>query len=133
MGAADVRARAILEAGAELDRALVSGTPAEIASHFTLDAVLGESGAPDAIGRAAIERFLTAGNAVRTVTHHRIHSDEIVFVAAGRAIEFGRFDETKVKHGQPAPILERGRIVTDWRLEADGRWRIARLVISDLP
>lgn len=121
----------IAETNAALDRALVDGSPEEAASHFTYDAVLGESGMVDGVGRAEITSFLTRGNEVRAVTYHLIHRDELVFLGT-RAIEFGWFDETKVPHGKVA-INERGRIVTDWRLESDGAWRIARLVISDLP
>ena len=117
---------------ASLDRCLVSGTPMECAAHFTADAVVGESGMADVTGRDAIAGFFEAGNRVRAVTAHRIERDELIFVGERRAIEFGRFDETKVKAGQ-APIHERGRTVTEWRLEPDGRWRIARLVVSDLP
>lgn len=126
-------AAAIAAASAALDQSLVSGTPADVAGCFTEDAVLGESGWPDVIGRPAIERFLTEANAVRTVVGHRIHQDELVFVGPDRALEFGRFDETKIKPGHPDPIHERGRTVTDWRRGPDGRWRIARVVVSDLP
>ncbi|MBL8986238.1 MAG: DUF4440 domain-containing protein [Gemmatimonadetes bacterium] len=126
-------AAAIVAASAALDRSLVSGTPADVAAFFTPDAVLCESGYHDVVGRAAIERFLTEANAVRTVVGHRIHQDELIFVDERRALEFGRFDETKTKPGHPGPIHERGRTVTDWRREPDGQWRIARVVVSDLP
>ena len=123
---------AIAAVNAALDRALVEGSPADCAAHFTADAVVGDSGMADVIGRDAIAGFFEAGNRVRAVTAHVIHRDDLIFIGSDRAIEFGRFDETKVKPGQP-PIQERGRVVTDWRLEPDGRWRIARLVVSDLP
>jgi ketosteroid isomerase-like protein len=123
--------RAIAEAAASLDRALVAGDPGEIAAHFTDDAVLGESGAEDAIGRAAIRAFLDRGNQLRTVTRHVLTRDELVALGR-RAIEFARFEEGKrLRDGRE--VTERGRVVADWRLEADGRWRIARLVVSDLP
>ena len=125
-------ARAIAEENAGLDRALVHGTPADCAAYFTEDAMVGESGMADVVGRLAIAGFFEAGNRVRTVTAHVIHRDDLIFIDPDRAIEFGRFDETKVKPGQ-APIHERGRTVTEWRRESDGRWRIARLVVSDLP
>jgi len=121
----------IAETAAALDRALVAGDPDAIAAFFTEDAVLGESGAADAVGRSAIRGFLAHGNSVRTVTHHRLVRDDII-VLGDRAIEFGRFDETKrMKDGRE--VVERGRVVTDWRCGPDGRWRIARLVVSDLP
>jgi len=123
--------RRIAEASASLDLALVDGDPDRVADHFTEDAVLGESGAADAVGRAAIRGFLARGNEVRTVTRHRVTRDDLL-VAGDRAIEFGRFDEGKrLRDGKE--VTERGRVVTDWRLGADGRWRIARLVVSDLP
>jgi uncharacterized protein (TIGR02246 family) len=121
----------IAEASASLDGALVRGDPDEVAAHFTEDAVLGESGAPDALGRAAIRAFLARGNEVRTVTRHVLTRDELI-VLGDRAIEFARFDEGKrLRDG--SEVSERGRVVTDWRLGSDGRWRIARLVVSDLP
>lgn len=123
--------RAVAAANAALDRALVQGTPEETASLFTADAILGESGMADVVGRPAIAGFLARGNQVRTVTFHAVHRDELI-VLGPRAIEFAWFDEIKLPNGG-TPVRERGRVVTDWRLDADGAWRIARLVISDLP
>ena len=123
--------RGTADAAARLDRDLVVGTPEDIAAHFTEDAVLGESGAADAVGRAAIRAFLAQGNLVRTVTHHRFVRDELIALG-DRAIEFGWFEEGKLPHGG-SPVVERGRTVTDWRRAPDGTWKIARIVISDLP
>ena len=121
----------IAEAAARLDSALVGGDPDDVASHFTEDAVLGESGADDAVGRDAIRAFLVRGNEVRTVTRHLLTRDDLI-VLGDRAIEFARFDEGKrLRDGRE--VSERGRVVTDWRKCRDGRWRIARLVVSDLP
>jgi ketosteroid isomerase-like protein len=124
-------AREIRDAAASLDTALVGGDPGEIAEHFTEDAILGESGAEDAVGRSAIHGFLARGNEVRTVTRHVLTRDELI-VLGDRAIEFARFDEGKrLRDGRE--VSERGRVVTDWRKCPDGRWRIAKLVVSDLP
>ena len=123
--------REIETAAAQLDAALVGGNPDEIVSHFTGDAVLGESGAADATGRAAIRAFLVRGNEVRTVTRHVLTRDDLILIG-DRAIEFARFDVGKrLRDG--TEVSERGRVVTDWRKGPDGRWRIARLVVSDLP
>lgn len=123
--------RGIAAATASLDRALVHGTPDEIAAHFTEDAVLGESGSTDALGRAAIRGLLAVGNLARAVTHHRLVRDELILLD-DRAIEFGWFEETKPPHGG-TPVVERGRTVAGWRRGSDGAWRIARLVLSDFP
>lgn len=128
----DEAGRAIAAVNAALDRALVSGTPEEAAAHFTVDALLGESGMADVVGRTAIAAFLTRGNQVRTVTYHLVHREELILFG-DRAIEFARFDETKILKASGAEVTERGRFVTDWRRQADGAWRIARMVISDLP
>lgn len=125
-------ARAIAAVNAALDRALVSGTPEEAAAHFTVDALLGESGMADVVGRATIAGFLARGNQVRAVTYHLVHREDLILLG-DRAIEFARFDETKIIKATGAEVRERGRFVTDWRREADGAWRIARMVISDLP
>lgn len=131
MSDAEEAPRRIAEAAASLDRALVHGDPAGVAAHFTEDAVLGESGAADAVGLAAIREFLVRGNAVRKVTRHRLVRDDLL-VTGDRAIEFGRFDETKLMR-DGREVVERGRVVTDWRCGPDGNWKIARLVVSDLP
>lgn len=124
-------AAAIAKISDSLDLALVAGDPGRIAEHFAEDAILGESGAEDAVGRAAIRGFLALGNEVRTVTRHRLTRDDLL-VVGDRAIEFGRFDEGKrLRDGRE--VTERGRVVTDWRRGSDGQWRIARLIISDLP
>ena len=68
----------VAAAAADLDRALVEGDPDGVASHFTEDAILGESGAEDAVGRAAIRDFLAKGNENRTVTRHRLTREELV-------------------------------------------------------
>ena len=121
----------IARAAASLDAALVAGDPDVIAAHFTEGAVLGESGAADAVGRPAIREFLARGNTVRTVTRHILTRDELI-VLGDRAIEFARFDEGKrLRDG--SEVSERGRVVLDWRLEPDGQWKVARLVVSDLP
>jgi len=121
----------IAQASLQLDLALVGGDPDDVASHFTEDAVLGESGADDAVGREAIRAFLVRGNQLRTVTRHVLTRDDLV-VLGDRAIEFARFDEGK-RLPDGREVSERGRVVADWRKGADGRWRIARLVVSDLP
>ncbi len=128
---ADQAGLAIAAANRILDRALVEQKPEVAAALFTADAVLGESGVADVVGRAAIAGFLARGDLVRAVTFHAVHRDDLI-VIGDRAVEFAWFEETKVLHGG-APVHERGRIATDWRREADGAWRIARLVISDLP
>jgi uncharacterized protein (TIGR02246 family) len=122
---------AIAEACRRLDRALMDGDAQSAAHHFTHDALLGESGIDDVVGRDAILAFLEQGNEVRTVTHHELHRTELVDFGE-LALEYGWFDETKVKPGLPA-IHERGRTMTLWRRDTDGAWRIHRLVISDLP
>ena len=86
----------------------------------------------DVVGRATIAAFLTRGNQARKVTYHLVQREDLILLG-DRAIEFARFDETKVLTAGGAEIKERGRFVTDWRREADGAWRIARMVISDVP
>ena len=114
-----------------LDQALMDGDAAAAASHFTNDAILGESGLDDVVGRASILEFLVRGNQVRTVTHHALHRKEL-FLFGHSALEYGWFDETK-RTSDNALLHERGRTMTLWRRDDDGAWRIHRLVISDLP
>jgi uncharacterized protein (TIGR02246 family) len=123
---------AIAAAAAELDQALVANDAQRTANLFTQDAILGESGMADLIGRPAIQQFLAVANQKRQVSHHRLTRDELILLGDDRAIELGRFEETKVIPGQ-APIDEWGRTVTFWRRESDGAWRVERLVVSDLP
>lgn len=121
---------AIAAANARLDEALMASDPAAAAACFTEDAVLGESGMADVVGRSAIREFLVHANTLRTVTFHRVVRDDIEFLG-DRAIELGRFEETKLKAG--STIAERGRHVAYWRRESDGAWRIYRIIVSDLP
>lgn len=114
-----------------LDRALMAQDATAAAAFFTEDAVFGESGMADVVGREAIREFLHKANQVRAVTHHQLHRDDLL-VAGEVAVEVARFDETKQVRGQE-PVEERGRVVLFWRRERDGEWRIARLVVSDLP
>ena len=121
----------LAEANAGLDRALMAQDAAAAAGYFTEAAILGESGLEDIRGRAAIERFLAEANRRRRVELHRLVREELV-VLDDRAVEVARFDEVKRRIGAE-PERERGRAVTFWRREADGVWRIERLVVSDLP
>lgn len=114
-----------------LDRALMAQDAEAVAGFFTEDAVLGESGLADVVGRTAIRGFLEAANRKRVVVHHRLIRDELL-LAGDQAVEVAHFEETKQQPGGP-PVHERGRTVTFWRREADREWRIARLVVSDLP
>jgi ketosteroid isomerase-like protein len=116
---------------ARLDAALVAQDHAAAAECFAVDAVLGESGLADVRGREAIRRFLADADQRRAVTHHRMWRDDLL-VAGDRAVEACRFDETKQRPGAD-PEHERGRAVIFWRRDADGAWRIERLVVSDLP
>ncbi len=121
----------ISAATASLDRALASPDAGAVAQHFTVDGVLGESGMADLVGRSTIRDFLAQANEKRQVTHHRLTRDELI-VLGDRAIERSRFEETKQVPGK-APVQEWGRVVTFWRRDVDGAWRIERLVVSDLP
>jgi uncharacterized protein (TIGR02246 family) len=123
-------ADAIAEANAAVDRALMASDPDAVAAMFTEDGVLSESGLDDLVGRAAIRDFLAQANTVRTVTFHRLIREELDLFG-DRAIERAAVEETKVKPGLP-PIHERGRVVTYWRRNASGGWRIARIIASDL-
>src|SRR4051812_44364213 len=102
-----------------LDRALVLNDAGATAAHFTENAVLGESGMADVVGRVAIRDFLAAANLKRKVTRHRLTRDDLILVTPDRAIELARFEETKLIPGQ-SPIDEWGRVVTFWRRESDG-------------
>ena len=124
---------AIARQADELDRALVAGDPEQVAGFFTEDAILGESGMPDAVGRDAIRGFLAAANQIRSVVHHRLFRDELHPIGADLCVEVSHFDEAKIRHGETARIEERGRVVTFWARQSDGAWRIRRILVSDLP
>jgi uncharacterized protein (TIGR02246 family) len=122
---------ALAALAAALDRALVAQDHAGAAALFTDDAVVGESGLDDVVGREALRRFLADADRHRRVTEHATWREHLV-VAGDRAVEACRFREVKQRPGQP-PETELGRAVVFWRREADGAWRIERLVVSDLP
>jgi uncharacterized protein (TIGR02246 family) len=125
-------ARELAKLDDALDRALMAQDAGAAAALFAADAVLGESGMEDVVGRRAIRDFLAGANERRRVAYHRL-TQEQVLLAGDRAIVVGRFDETKEPLAGGPPVHERGRAVTFWKRQSDGAWRIERLVVSDLP
>jgi uncharacterized protein (TIGR02246 family) len=121
----------LAERTAALDRALMAQDAEGVAALFTEDAVFGESGMADFVGRRAIRDFLAEADRTRAVVYHRLVRDQLI-LAGDRAVEIGRFDEAKQRPGHP-PQQERGRVVLVWRRVAGGDWLIERLVVSDLP
>lgn len=127
----DNASTAIAQACRALDRALMDGDDVAAAHYFTDNAILGESGVDDVVGRDAILAFLQRGSTVRTVTHHELHRVELLLFGE-HAVEYGWFDESK-RRGTLPEEHERGRTMTLWHRDEDDVWRIHRLVISDLP
>jgi ketosteroid isomerase-like protein len=128
--AAAIGAR-LAERSAALDRALMARDAEGVALNFTEDAVFGESGMEDLIGRPAIRDVLAAADLTRAVVYYRLVREQLL-PAGDRVVEIARFDETKQRPGQP-PQHERGRVVLVWRRVGGDDWLIERLVVSDLP
>ena len=66
-----------------------------------------------------------------TVTRAEITTDAIeVFGDVG--YQWGAYDQVVAVHDQP-PADYHGRLVAEWRREADGGWRIRRLLVQPSP
>jgi len=82
-------------------------------------------------GREAIRNFLTPLAAAFTVESASMTSDT-VDVHGHVAYQWGRYDQRAGPNG--GPVAEyRGRFVAEWHQEADGQWRLARLLVQPFP
>lgn len=119
-GAADDVARA-LQNYQDAARAV---NPDAVAACFTEDGVLFEPGIQPIESREAIRAFVGSFPGVRVDL--ATATPETIEVHGRDAYLWGSYHEKLAFPGQPASE-QSGRFVSQWRLEADGVWRIRRL------
>lgn len=113
------------------DSILVYGPPDSTAALYTPDGILFIPGMPPLQGRQAILDFLSPIWTSSTVLTAKTTIDTVQLFA-GHALTWGTYEEIAGPKGQ-APSLYRGRVVMEWTREADGRWRIARILTQPTP
>jgi len=113
------------------DSILVYGPPDSTATKYTADGILFIPGMEPLRGRRAILDFLAPVWIGSTVLIAKTTVDTVELLG-DRAYLWGSYEEIAGPKGQ-APSLYRGRVVIDWVREADGRWRIARVMTQPTP
>jgi ketosteroid isomerase-like protein len=110
--------------------ALHDGTPKTVASRYTNE---GELQLPDLAplhGRKAIMDFLTPLESTSQISSVKMHTDWLE-VHGPIAAQAGTYDQDAGERGKP-PEHFHGRYLATWRLEADGVWRLSRLMMQPL-
>jgi len=82
-------------------------------------------------GRAAIRDFLAPLAAAVEVTAVDVATDSLTVHGAG-AEQWGTYRQVAGERGK-APGVYRGHYAARWQRDADGRWRLSRLVMQPLP
>jgi uncharacterized protein (TIGR02246 family) len=98
---------------------------------YAPDGELLEPGMAALHGRDAIKAFLTPLFAAVEVQAVEMTTDSIE-VHDSAAYQWGTYSQRAAEHGKPA-AAHHGRYVAAWRREADGQWRIARLMVQPFP
>jgi uncharacterized protein (TIGR02246 family) len=102
-----------------------------VAASFTADGELLEPGMAPLHGRSAIRAFLSPFDGKVTVDTAESVTDTIE--AYGPiAYLWGSYHQV-ARMGEAAPSAFDGRFVAQWRLEADGKWRMSRLLMQPAP
>ncbi|MFI5210069.1 MAG: YybH family protein [Gemmatimonadales bacterium] len=113
------------------DSILVYGPPDSTAAMYTTHGILFIPGMQPLQGRQAIVDFLSPLWTSSTVLTAKTTVDTVQLFD-GHALTWGTYEEIAGPKGQ-APSLYRGRVVMEWTREADGHWRIARVLTQPTP
>lgn len=113
------------------DSILVYGPPDSTAAMYTADGILFIPGMAPLQGRKAIVDFLAPLWNGATVLTAKTTVDTVEMYGE-RAYLWGTYEEVAGPKGD-APSLYRGRVAAEWVREADGRWRIARILTQPGP
>ncbi len=121
----------IARAWAEYREVLTRGDAEAFARAYTADAVLMEPNLEDIRGREALAAFAARGFAGMKIVEVENTTWELD-LEGDTAHELGTFAET-VATPDGTTTRHRGRYAAVWKKEADGRWRIHRLMVHPLP
>jgi len=123
--------RARVEAATQGYAALIGGAPVDsVLTAYTENGELEIPGVGALKGRKAIRDFLTPLAAAVSVSATEMQSDSIA-VSGNVAQSSGRYRQVAGPKGGPAAEY-RGAFHATWAREADGRWRISRLVMQPM-
>jgi len=127
--AVDERAR--VEAATQRYAALIRGAPVDsVLTAYTENGELEIPGVGALKGRKAIRDFLAPLAAAVSVSATEMQSDSIA-VSGNVAQSSGRYRQVAGPKGGP-PAEYRGAFHATWAREADGQWRISRLVMQPM-
>ena len=87
-----------------------------------------EAGKPDVIGREAIRKHLAGIFATSKVTDADIKPGQ-TDVCGDRVYQFGTYSRTLESTGKPTNFST-GRFFCIWDRQADGSWKLSRLMFS---
>jgi len=118
--------QAIDSSNARYLAALQRGDAADVASHYTDDAVVMAPNMPAWQGRAGIAQGLTGFLAQFSVLAARLVTQDVI-ITGYYAIERGAYAWTlHPKVGTGADIVDAGKYLTVWERQPDGSWKISR-------
>jgi ketosteroid isomerase-like protein len=127
--AVDERAR--VEAATQRYAALIRGAPVDsVLTAYTENGELEIPGVGALKGRKAIRDFLAPLAAAVSVSATEMQSDSLA-VSGNVAQSSGRYRQVAGPKGGPAAEY-RGAFHATWAREADGQWRISRLVMQPM-
>jgi uncharacterized protein (TIGR02246 family) len=123
--------RARVEAATQRYAALIRGAPVDsVLTAYTENGELEIPGVGALKGRKAIRDFLAPLAAAVSVSATEMQSDSIA-VSGNVAQSSGRYRQVAGPKGGP-PAEYRGAFHATWAREADGQWRISRLVMQPM-
>lgn len=99
-----------------------SGTMAEVAAHYTDDAVLLPPGGETVTGRKAIAEYFGHFPKLEKLQWKRtevVGNSDLAYAMGSFSFEMTGPNATK-------PLVERGKYIEIWRRQADGSWKITR-------
>ena len=123
--------RARVEAATQRYAALIRGAPVDsVLTAYTENGELEIPGVGALKGRKAIRDFLAPLAAAVSVSATEMQSDSIA-VSGNVARSSGRYRQVAGPKGRPSAEY-RGAFHATWAREADGQWRISRLVMQPM-
>ena len=122
--------RARVEAATQRYAALIRGPVDSVLTAYTENGELEIPGVGALKGRKAIRDFLAPLAAAVSVSATEMQSDSIA-VSGNVAQSSGRYRQVAGPKGGPAAEY-RGAFHATWAREADGQWRISRLVMQPM-
>ena len=123
--------RARVEAATQRYAALIRGAPVDsVLTAYTENGELEIPGVGALKGRKAIRDFLAPLAAAVSVSATEMQSDSLA-VSGNVAQSSGRYRQVAGPKGGPAAEY-RGAFHATWAREADGQWRISRLVMQPM-